>query len=364
MALRDVTADGVERAMAEFDRLGRESFLSHHGFGETRSYFLVHDGRRYDSTAVAGVAHGYSRPDLDPLRSQDFAGGEAPVARHLESLGFAVERPPRNPTWAEEERILALDLYLQSGLLDDEDPQVVDLSRDLNALKIHPNQPNLVNFRSPNSVALKLANFAAIDPNYPGRGLEGGAKGDRDVWHRYAQDEDALAMTAAAIREERGLPGMQHAELGPPRVTRTKVEAQHVEQFWVSAPSRITRVTRREQSLVLAYEEHLASQGHQVMRGKYRPAGSDSALASDLVDETDGVLYEAKGHVRRASVRMAIGQLLDYRRFEPPTTRLAVLLPRRPSEDLIDLILKVPASVVWRTDDGFESLEPQGAISI
>ena len=43
----------------------------------------------------------------------------ATVARRLESLGFDVERPPRNPPWAEEELILALDLYLRSGLLDD-----------------------------------------------------------------------------------------------------------------------------------------------------------------------------------------------------------------------------------------------------
>ena len=116
--------------------------------------------------------------------------------------------------------------------------------------------------------------------------------------------------------------------------------------------------SRREQGLVLAYAEYLEGQGHTVSRGKYRPAGSDSVLASDLVDETDRVLYEAKGDVRRASVRMAIGQLLDYRRFEPPSTNLSVLLPRMPVQDLIDLNLTVPASAVWRTTDGFASLQP------
>ena len=67
------------------------------------------------------------RSDLGPLRPKDFSGGDATVARHLESLGFDVERPPRNPTWAEEELILALDLYLRLGLLDDKDASVVDL---------------------------------------------------------------------------------------------------------------------------------------------------------------------------------------------------------------------------------------------
>ena len=36
MALDDVTAEGVERAMLECDRLGRESFLARFGFGEPR----------------------------------------------------------------------------------------------------------------------------------------------------------------------------------------------------------------------------------------------------------------------------------------------------------------------------------------
>ena len=116
MALSDVTAEGVKRAMAAFARLGREAFLAQFGFGQARGYFLVHGGRRYDSKAVVGVAHGYARPDLGPLLPQDFSGGEATVASRLDSLGFEVARPRRNPPWAEEELILALDLYLRAGL--------------------------------------------------------------------------------------------------------------------------------------------------------------------------------------------------------------------------------------------------------
>jgi hypothetical protein len=43
---------------------------------------------------------------------------------------------------------------------------------------------------------------------------------------------------------------------------------------------------------------------------------------------------------------MAIGQLLDYALLEPRRPELAVLLPDRPSDDLIELILSVPAKVV------------------
>ena len=357
MALGDVTVEGVESALVEFDRLGREAFLDHHGFRKARSYFLVHGGRRYDSKAVVGVAHGYDRPGLGPLRPQNFSGGEATVARHLESLGFNVENNARGVPWAEEERILVLDLYLRSGRLGKADPLVVKLCQVLNTLKVHSARPDPHRGRSPDTVALKLGNFAWLDPNERG-GASNVAKGDIEVWDRYASDEDLLAATVAAILEARGLPAAWPAEPAPPRVTRVKVEAQHVEQFRVSVPGQDIEATRREQSLVLAYVEHLESQGHKVSRGKYQPGGSDSVLASDLVDETDGVLYEAKGRVRRASVRMSIGQLLDYRRFEPPSMRLAVLLPCKPDEDFIDLILSVPASVVWRTKEGFARIQP------
>ena len=93
-------------------------------------------------------------------------------------------------------------------------------------------------------------------------------------------------------------------------------------------------------------------------RHKYQLHGSVTPLACDLVDETNHVLFEAKGDVRRASVRMAIGQLLDYRRFEPISMELAILLPRRPAQDIIELIHSVPASAVWRTKDGFAIIPP------
>ena len=359
VAVSDVTTEGVEHALAEFDRLGRDAFLAQYGFGQAPGYFLLRDGRRYDCRAVVGVAHGYDRPDLGPLRPQDFAGSDATVAGCLGSLGFDVERPSRNPSWAEEELILALRLYLNSGLLDDANPAVVNLSRVLNALAVHSVRPDPVRFRNPNGVAMKLANFAAIDPNHRGRGMTRGGKRDAEVWQRYASDEDQLAVIAARIREGHGLLAAGLAE--PTSTREVDVEAQHVEQFEVSVPGQVIEAVRREQSLVRAYVDHLESQGHRVTRHRYQLHGAIPSLVCDLVDETDDVLYEAKGDVRRSSVRMAIGQLLDYRRFESPSTRLAILLPRQPAQDLMGLIRSVPASAVWRTKDGFASTQPTAA---
>lgn len=212
MALSDLTAEGVKRAVHEFDRLGRETFLAQYGFWQAWGYFLVHGGHRYDSKAVVGVAHRYDRPDLGPLQSQDFSGGRDTVAPLLESLGFEVETVPRNPSWAERELILALDLYLRSGPLDDKEQGVTDLSRDLNALTVHAERPKEARFHNPTGVALKLADFAALDPNYPGRGLRRGRRRDSVVWDRYALDEDLLAETAKAIREGRERPAARDPE--------------------------------------------------------------------------------------------------------------------------------------------------------
>lgn len=253
--------------------------------------------------------------------------------------------------------VLALDLYLRSGLLDDKHASVVELSHLLNELTIHNTRPDQDRFRNPNGVAMKLANFAALDPNYDGRGLPRFGKRDADVWDRYASNEDTLAVTASTIREGKEIPEEQHTDTLYDEVSKVEVEAQHVEQFEVSVSGKVIEAARREQILVLAYRRHLLTQRHKVMRHRYG-LGSDPSLVCDLVDETDNVLYEAKGDVRRSSVRMAIGQLLDYRRFEPPSTSLAILLPRKPAQDLIELIHSVPASAAWRTKDGFESTQP------
>ena len=91
MGLSEITADGVEKAIAEFDEIGREVFLEKYGFGKAKSYFLLRENNRYDSKAIVGVAHGYSGEDLEPLTNHDFSGGESTVVPCLKNLGFSVE---------------------------------------------------------------------------------------------------------------------------------------------------------------------------------------------------------------------------------------------------------------------------------
>lgn len=106
--------------------------------------------------------------------------------------------PKRNPPWSREELILALDLYLSDGLLDDRSHKVIELSRVLQRLAAVEVIDSSV-FRNPNGVAMKLGNFAALDPNYPGKGLSSGGKGDKLIWEEFSEKEEDLRVAALSL---------------------------------------------------------------------------------------------------------------------------------------------------------------------
>jgi hypothetical protein len=93
-SLNDITRDAVLKAIDEYDELGQDAFLSRHGFGSARSYFLIRNGKTYDSKAIVGVAHGYL-PGRQPLSAGKFSGGEATVGRLLRRLGARRDPGPR-----------------------------------------------------------------------------------------------------------------------------------------------------------------------------------------------------------------------------------------------------------------------------
>lgn len=90
MAITDITRQAVEKAIDKYDQMGQDAFLSHYGFERARLYVLVHDGKRYDSKAIIGAAHGFL-PGEHPLAAGEFSGGEATVGRLLRRLGFTVQ---------------------------------------------------------------------------------------------------------------------------------------------------------------------------------------------------------------------------------------------------------------------------------
>src|SRR5437899_1431699 len=107
----------------------------------------------------------------------------------------------RNPPWRRDELILALDLYVRIGLLDDRDPRAVELSEFLARLNAGIARGDS-RFRNPNGVAMKLGNFAALDPDYAGDGLRAGSRMDANVWAEFQGRPDELHRAAAALRRD------------------------------------------------------------------------------------------------------------------------------------------------------------------
>ena len=86
MGLNDLNNKGsILKAINEFDSLGRESFLKKYGFAKSAKYFLVHEGRKYDSKALIGAAHFYEFGQ--PLLHGEFSGGESHAVKKLRDLG-------------------------------------------------------------------------------------------------------------------------------------------------------------------------------------------------------------------------------------------------------------------------------------
>ena len=208
MGLSKITAEGVEKAITEFDELGREAFLEKYGFGKAEKFFLARDGKRYDSKAIAGVSHGYSGEQRQPLKHDEFSGGKNTVVSRLVALGFEVTGAPnspqhtRNPSWSRDELIVTLDFYFQyaPNIPGTNTSEIKKLSEFLNQLWGEVGGVRNQTFRNPNAVYMKLMNFHRFDPEYPGKGLERGGKADRDVWNRFSSNREELSAVVGNIR--------------------------------------------------------------------------------------------------------------------------------------------------------------------
>lgn len=346
-----LTRAAVLAAVAEADRLGRTAFLAKYGYRRSLVYELVVGDRRYDSKAICGAAHQYIDDGVRPLGPHEFSGGEATVVQVLRRLGFEVQvLRGRSEGWAEEERILALDLYLRRGTPGRNDAEVLALSAALAEGAFHPDAGTRANFRNPNGVAMKLANFAALDPAVDGRGLTSFSAGDLATWNEYAGDTDKLADAVAAIRSSLGSGASD--DLAASAFT-AELERVHVDQydFTFTAGNGVITVDRSEGALVHRFAAWLRDSGRVVNARQYDVGRT--VLRNDLADFTERRLWEAKSAVSRSAVRMAIGQLADYRRLELSATggpwAGGVLLPRAPSRDLLHLIHSVGAAGAWAT---------------
>lgn len=112
---------------------------------------------------------------------------------------------------------------------------------------------------------------------------------------------------------------------GIPGLNRNNPEAKLVDEYvsWVGEDSKF---------------------GHNYIRG--------ANLFVDLFDLTRWMLIEAKVSNTRETIRMAVGQLSDYKRFYSRPPSLAVLLTNRPPESCNQLLRDNRINVIWKTSRG------------
>ncbi|MDS1271583.1 HNH endonuclease [Lipingzhangella sp. LS1_29] len=217
MGLADITEAAVLTAIAECDELGQKRFLESYGYKPACSYVLIHQGREYDSKAIAGVAHKHIHGQ--PLLASEFSGGDKTVGKRLRALGFVV-RSSRNPDWVWDELVLACALVAQNNwkAMGAEDPRVIDLSHLLQSLPIHPPEERAPTFRNPNGVGRKTTDIATVHPEYQGKPTNGGRL-DREVLRFFLEAPQRMHAAAARLREGAlsggfdGLPSIEDGEL-------------------------------------------------------------------------------------------------------------------------------------------------------
>ena len=90
-------------------------------------------------------------------------------------------------TWTRDELILALELYKRGGNLNKTDADVIKLSEEIG--------------RTPDSVSMRLANYLALDPDAPQKGLTDGSHGlCRRVWNEFNVNPTRLRTSVSVIR--------------------------------------------------------------------------------------------------------------------------------------------------------------------
>ncbi len=100
----------------------------------------------------------------------------------------------KNKLWSRDELILALNLYLKLpfGKMHSRTPEVIHLAGLLG--------------RTVNSIAMRLTNFASVDPFHQQRGvigLPGGRRQVEPIWHEFIQNKEALLFESERILAEK-----------------------------------------------------------------------------------------------------------------------------------------------------------------
>jgi 5-methylcytosine-specific restriction protein A len=107
----------------------------------------------------------------------------------------------KSPNWTRDEIILVASAVEANGWheMRTGDAEVVELSRQLRGLDVHPPESRPENFRSPDSVSRKTADIMTAHSSYSGAPTKGGAL-TREVVRDFERDADLMDGEAKLLR--------------------------------------------------------------------------------------------------------------------------------------------------------------------
>ncbi len=124
----------------------------------------------------------------------------------------------------------------------------------------------------------------------------------------------------------------------------------HQLDYKIQTQSRVLKAKKFEARLLEDYKAFIAQQGRELsVFGLKR-------FQCDAYEADRKNLIEAKASTRRELIRMAVGQLLDYAyqgRKKLGSVNMAVLLPDRPSSDIMEWLDFLKIKIVWREKSTF-----------
>jgi hypothetical protein len=125
------------------------------------------------------------------------------------------------------------------------------------------------------------------------------------------------------------------------------LDAKDDSDIEVIVKTRTKKMIRLHNSMTNSLTKLCKNTGYKIFEGS--EANKFDALIKDYDDKSKDLLIEVKSSIERSHLRLAVGQLFDYRRKleRRAITDLAVLLPKKPKKDDIDFLNDVGIHALW-----------------
>lgn len=133
------------------------------------------------------------------------------------------------------------------------------------------------------------------------------------------------------------------------RLVEISIENNVAEQFTVTGSSVPTTHKRAEAELQQRFVESLS--GYSICR--HLISADDTLLVTDLFIKELNELVEVKSSSDRPTIRLALGQILDYSYFlSPQVTTRTIVVPEKPSNGILSVLHEHGVRAAWPETDG------------